>query len=69
MPLIRNELVIESGEQIEVLIKLWATVEVKKCGIHVLVDKPNVMEEYVTLKKFGEGVIFYLFNCFLLVAL
>lgn len=47
-PLIRNELEMESGEEIEVSIQLWKAATVKKCGIHVLFDEPNrphVMEE------------------------
>jgi hypothetical protein len=38
-----NELVMESGEAIQVSFKLWRGVEVKKCGVHLVVDEPNVM--------------------------
>jgi hypothetical protein len=38
-----NELFMESGDEIEVTIKLWPESNVKKCGVHVLVAKPNVM--------------------------
>jgi hypothetical protein len=40
--LIFNELVMESGDEIEVSISIWG-LNVKKCGIHLLVDEPNVM--------------------------
>jgi hypothetical protein len=37
------ELVMESGEAIQVSFALWRGVEVKKCGVHLVVDEPNVM--------------------------
>jgi hypothetical protein len=37
------ELVMESGDEIEVTIKFWGLkVTVKKCGVHLLVAEPNV---------------------------
>jgi hypothetical protein len=41
--LIFNELVMESGDEIEVSFLLWGTTIVRKCGVHVVVDEPNVM--------------------------
>jgi hypothetical protein len=38
-----NELAMESGEAIQVSFELWRGVEVKKCGVHLVVDEPNVM--------------------------
>jgi hypothetical protein len=39
-----NELVMESGDEIEVSFGAWIGVEViKKWGIHLVVDEPNVM--------------------------
>jgi hypothetical protein len=40
--LIFNELVMESGEEIEVIFGYWRNVDVKKCGVHVVVDEPKV---------------------------
>ncbi|XP_062160862.1 disease resistance protein RUN1-like isoform X3 [Alnus glutinosa] len=40
--LIFNELVMESGEEIEVRCGHWQNVDVKKCGVHVVVDEPKV---------------------------
>jgi hypothetical protein len=33
----------ESGEAIQVSFELWWGVEMKKCGVHLVVDEPNVM--------------------------
>jgi hypothetical protein len=37
------ELVMESGDEIEVSIRLGPGCSVKKCGVHLLVAEPNVM--------------------------
>jgi hypothetical protein len=44
-PLIRNEIEMESGDEIELSIEFWEAAKVNKCGIHLLVDEPNVIEE------------------------
>jgi hypothetical protein len=40
--LIFNELMMESGDEIKVSFRLWKNAKAKKCGVHVVVDKPNV---------------------------
>jgi hypothetical protein len=40
--LIFNELVMESGDEIKVSFGRWENLKVKKCGVHIVVDKPNV---------------------------
>jgi len=40
--LIFNELVMESGDEIEVKCGYWYNVHVTKCGVHVVVDEPKV---------------------------
>jgi hypothetical protein len=42
-----NELVMDSGDEIEVYIDFWYGSEVKKCGVHVVVDEPcsNMMQK------------------------
>lgn len=45
-PLIRNEIEMVSGDEIELSINFWEAAKVKKCGIHLLLDEPDVMEEY-----------------------
>jgi len=52
-PLIRNEIEMESGDEIELSIELRKAAKVNKCGIHLLVDEPNVMDEC-------ESVVLYL---------
>jgi hypothetical protein len=44
-PLIRNEIEMESGDEIELSIEFWKAAKVNKCGIHLLVEVTNVMEE------------------------
>ncbi|XP_062160867.1 disease resistance protein RUN1-like isoform X2 [Alnus glutinosa] len=41
--LIFNELVMESGDEIEVICEHWVHAEVKKCGVHVVVDELKVL--------------------------
>jgi hypothetical protein len=40
-----NYLEMNSGDEIELSVNLGILSEVKKCGIHVLVDEPNVIDE------------------------
>jgi hypothetical protein len=46
IPLKIYEVEMESGDEIEVSIKVSNNVEVKKCGIHLLVNEPDVLVEY-----------------------
>ena len=46
IPLKIYEVEMESGDEIEVSIKVSSSVEVKKCGIHLLVNEPDVLVEY-----------------------
>ena len=39
----------ESGDEIEVSIKVSNKFEVKKCGIHLLVNEPDVLVEYESM--------------------
>ncbi|XP_059441190.1 disease resistance protein RPV1-like [Corylus avellana] len=54
-PLISNEIEMESGDEIELSIKLRKAAKVKKCGIHLLVDEPNVMEEYGSMVHYFDS--------------
>jgi len=40
--LIFNELVMEIGDEIQVSFDIWGNGKVKKCGVHLVVDEPNV---------------------------
>jgi hypothetical protein len=46
IPLKIYELEMESGDEIEVSIKVVDALEVKKCGIHLLVNELDVLVEY-----------------------
>ena len=46
IPLKKFEVEVESGDEIEVSIKGNDAIEVKKCGIHLLVNEPDVLVEY-----------------------
>ncbi|KAF5446667.1 hypothetical protein F2P56_032276 [Juglans regia] len=41
VPAPERKLEMVSGEEIEISFELWSSIEVKKCGVHLLVDKPN----------------------------
>ena len=44
-----SEVEVESGDEIEVSIKVSNNIEVKKCGIHLLVNEPDVLVEYESM--------------------
>ena len=46
IPLKKFEVEVESGDEIEVSIKVSNKFEVKKCGIHLLVNEPDVLVEF-----------------------
>ncbi|GMY32091.1 TMV resistance protein N [Fagus crenata] len=46
IPLKRYKFEMESGEEIEVSIIVGEAFELKKCGIHLLVNEPDVLVEY-----------------------
>ena len=48
-PLKMHKFEMESGDEIEVSIKGNDDIEVKKCGIHLLVNEPNVLVEYESM--------------------
>jgi hypothetical protein len=48
-PLKFYDIVMESGDEIEVSFKGNDDIEVKKCGIHLQVNKPDVLVEYESM--------------------
>jgi hypothetical protein len=48
-PLKRNKSEMESGDEIQVSIVVDNAIEVKKCGIHLLVNEPDVLVEYESM--------------------
>lgn len=49
VPAPERKLEMVSGEEIEISFQLWSSIEVKKCGVHLLVDKPNVIDKVINM--------------------
>jgi hypothetical protein len=53
IPLRKDQAEIASGKEIEVDIMSWKPIEVKKCGIHLLlVDEPNIINKHASVVQY-----------------